>query len=495
VRIDNAIEAAPMLQPTNAGPPPDQTPIRRFFDIDASARSVRVRGIFFCGIGCVIALLCACSKNDALIKTTAGYPPVELKPSGLPTFAVGDSFTFDNPAETWTVTGIHDGLVAWRSSLGGARKTTFEPFMPPVEWSAPDRSSGQEQLTGWGSDLFPLKAGLKSEFRTRARRANEAAATPYEWKCYSGSPRKVTVQAGAYAAYPVFCRRNDGLTIQSFYAPEVNASLMTTQRKRPGSPDKRELIAFKLAKGPRIAATAVHGVPAGVALAAVEQAARPPQPAVTAVAAAQPPVAQAQIAQASAPPKPLASAAAPPPAASPVAPQAAKAAPAPLPVVAAPAPSRPAVAPAVARAPAPKASSPHIPRTAPSVASTPIIAAPPLIGPGPPPAAPPAVALAHAPEAGEPKAKRGRIVGGFGVQIASFRDADNVEPGWVSLRQRHTPLLNGVGHMVTPVDLGDGKGVFHRLIAGPFAARTGAEQLCRSIRARGASCLVQQVDH
>ena len=449
---------------------------------------------------CAIVLLAACSNDDALIKTTAGYPPVELKPSDLPTFAVGDSFTFDNPTETWTVTAVQDGLVTWRSSLGGTRKTVFEPFMPPVEWAAADHTAGEEQLVAWGSGMFPLKAGLKTEFRTRAHRRGDAAATPYEWKCYSGHPRKVTVEAGAYPAYPVFCRRSDGLTVQSFYAPEVNASLMTTRRKRPDAARKRELVAFKLAKGPRIAATAMQGLPKGVALAAVAPSARPPQPAVTAVADARaaapvtpppatpPPATPPQIAQAPAP-RAAAPATVPPT----IAPR-----PAPQPAIAAPAaPSQPAVPPKAAAAPAPRAVAasrkPAAPTPTPAGSAAPTIAPPPLIAP-PAAAAPPAVALAPA---ATPKPKTGHppAAGGFGVQIASYRDADNVERGWVALRQRHTPLLNGLGHVVVPVDLGSGKGVYHRLIAGPFPARAAAEQLCQSIRGRGAACLVQRIGH
>jgi hypothetical protein len=517
--VGDAIEAAPMQQPPNAGQQPDQKPMPRSTGINAAARAGRTDGsrtsrrIVSCGAVCIVALLAACSSEDALIKTTAGYPPVELKPSGLPTFAVGDSFTFDNPTETWTVTAVQDSLVTWRSSLGNTRKTVFEPFMPPVEWAAADRSAGEEQLTGWGAGLFPLKGGQKAEFRTRARRNGEANATPYEWKCYSGNPRKVSVEAGAYAAYPVFCRRNDGFTIQSFYAPEVNASLMTTQRKRPGPVDKRELVAFQLAKGPRIAAATVHGVPAGVALAAVESSVRPPQPAATAVADTRgspppesPPAAAPQVAQAPAPQIAAAAAtAAPPPtpaaAATPTAPpprapsRTAQAAKAPPP------PPRPSILPA----PLPAAAPPII--VAPTAqqfaragnypaapAGPPTIASPRLMAP-PTAASPSALAMAQPAATPEPNPVQQRaIAGGFGVQIASYRDAGNVEPGWIALRQRHKPLLNGVSHVITPVDLGAGKGVYHRLIAGPFPARTTAEQLCRSIRVRGATCLVQPME-
>lgn len=467
---------------------------------------------FSWGAGCLLAILSACSNDDALIKTTAGYPPVEMQPSDLPSFAIGDSFTFDNPDETWTVSGIQDGLVIWRSSLGGSRKTVFAPFVPPIEWTAKGNAAGEERLTGWGDGLFPLKGGKKTEFRTRARMNGEAVATPFEWKCYSGNPRKVTVKAGAYAAYPLFCRRNDGLTAQSFYAPEVNAPLMITQRKRPAPAETRELVGFKLATGPRIAATAAHGLPKGMALAAVEPAARPPQPAGTAIADA----GGAPIAPSSAPSSTPSSTPASTPAPAPASASPPAAAPAPLPQIAqTAAPHPPAVPaqpvpktvtpmptppPAIASASKPRAPAVAARPAAPVSSAAPTIAPPPRIGP-PAAATPPVIALA--PQAAAPKpadkveplaASGPTLSAGFGAQIASYQDPTNVERGWVSLRQRHGPLLDSVGHVVRPVDLGGSKGIYHRLLAGPFPARTAAEQLCRSIRSRGAACIVQPLD-
>ncbi len=513
--------------------------MRQAPDHSAVPRSVRTkaaRRLGSCMTACALALIAGCSNDDALIKTTAGYPPVAMKPSDLPTFAVGDSFTFDNPTETWTVAAVRDGLVTWRSSRGALRKTVFEPFMPPIEWTAPDRSYGEAQLTAWGDGLFPLKGGLKTEFRTRARRSGENAATAYEWKCYSGNPRKVKVEAGSFAAYPVFCRRSDGQTVQSFYAPEVNASLMTTRRKRPAPPETRELVSFKLAEGQRIAATRFHGLPPGVALAAVDPSVRPEQPTATALADVRggtpapapqagatsgpaapaipappsPPAGQAQAAgrtpPASSPAAVPTAAPKPPPASAPSAePARMKPPPAAPPTIAAPV-ANSSPPPAVAK-PAPPASGPPAfrPPAVDGAPAPPTIAPPPLIAPAAPAGtvavshpAPVAAARSQArptADADTPKPDvRPPAGGGYAVQIASYRDPENVERGWAALRQRHQPLLNEVGHVVTAVDLGQDKGVFHRLLAGPFPARSAAEQLCRSIRGRGAVCLVQSLD-
>ena len=80
--------------------------------------------------------------------------------------------------------------------------------------------------------------------------------------------------------------------------------------------------------------------------------------------------------------------------------------------------------------------------------------------------------------------------GSFGVQIASFRQTENLEPAWLDFEKRFRPLLTGVVGMVQKADFGGAKGVFHRLIAGPFATRAKAEVFCQAIGKRRANCFV-----
>ena len=53
------------------------------------------------------------------------------------------------------------------------------------------------------------------------------------------------------------------------------------------------------------------------------------------------------------------------------------------------------------------------------------------------------------------------------------------------------PPLQGQPHEIETADL-DFVGVFYRLEAGAFADRSGADNLCRDIKALGGTCIVKK---
>lgn len=53
------------------------------------------------------------------------------------------------------------------------------------------------------------------------------------------------------------------------------------------------------------------------------------------------------------------------------------------------------------------------------------------------------------------------------------------------------PPLQGQPHEIETADL-DFDGVFYRLKAGTFADRSGADNLCRDIKALGGTCIVKK---
>lgn len=449
----------------------------------------------------LLAALAACAGDETQPLTFARFPPVETAPAGLPTFALGDSFRFTNPDETWIVTDIAHGLIRWRSTRGGRKTTAFDPFLPALQWSAKDgkgskgSNGGVERLIGWKENLFPLKGGKKIAFQTERRLEGQAKATPFLWKCYVGNPRKVTVEAGSFPAYPVFCRRSDDFTLQSFYAPAVNGMLLIETRQRPAKARIRELAAFTPGPEKRIAAPDIPALPRGWAVAP----ATPPAPA---------PVPEKQMPVVAKP------APATPPAARAEPTTTTKAAPPRGPkIVMAPQPKAPVPKRAETPPPAPQAvPSPGPKIVAPSPAVTPLgpptrkadkDAAATLSRPSVAPAIPGGSAVATAPDA-EPKndrpatgrkgpdATRGPAAS-FGVQIASFSQQANAAAAWTHYRKQLRPLLDDTPHLLRRVDLGPSKGVFHRLFAGPYRTRAEAATLCRSIRERGGTCLVTRV--
>lgn len=78
---------------------------------------------------------------------------------------------------------------------------------------------------------------------------------------------------------------------------------------------------------------------------------------------------------------------------------------------------------------------------------------------------------------------------GFRVQVGAFRSPEEAAAGWQAARARAPGLLDGVGHVIAQVDLGE-RGVFHRLQAGPFPTHTSADSLCSQLKARQMDCFV-----
>lgn len=74
-----------------------------------------------------------------------------------------------------------------------------------------------------------------------------------------------------------------------------------------------------------------------------------------------------------------------------------------------------------------------------------------------------------------------------GVHLASYRSAEQAERGWSQLRRAHSEILGNLDHAVSRVDLGS-KGVFYRLVAGPFANAAEASSVCAKLKSRRQFC-------
>lgn len=74
------------------------------------------------------------------------------------------------------------------------------------------------------------------------------------------------------------------------------------------------------------------------------------------------------------------------------------------------------------------------------------------------------------------------------VHLASYRSKKAADRGWVQLRRVYKDALDGLGHEVTQVDLGPGKGIYYRLKAGPLGDKDAAASLCRKLKSRKQYC-------
>lgn len=72
-----------------------------------------------------------------------------------------------------------------------------------------------------------------------------------------------------------------------------------------------------------------------------------------------------------------------------------------------------------------------------------------------------------------------------GLQLAAYRSTQALEQGRELLVRQHSDLLGNVPFTQMRVDLGPEKGVFHRLVAGPFASRDQALALMAKLATQG----------
>jgi hypothetical protein len=219
----------------------------------------------------LVVLIAACSSSDQKTDPSTRSLAAELPPAELPTYAKGDRFTYDNPEEIWTVEGARKGLVAWRSSRGRIQKRLFDPILPPIVWEEPGQPKGSRKLLEWSGSLFPLKAGNKMTFKAAVRRNGQSRQKVFVWNCYAGNPRMITIPAGTFAAFPTYCRRNDGRKVQTYYAPAVNTAVSIKTTTNGGKETLRQLIATKVGKGPRISARLGESLPGGWSTAAIAE--------------------------------------------------------------------------------------------------------------------------------------------------------------------------------------------------------------------------------
>jgi tetratricopeptide (TPR) repeat protein len=110
------------------------------------------------------------------------------------------------------------------------------------------------------------------------------------------------------------------------------------------------------------------------------------------------------------------------------------------------------------------------------------------------PAAMPAAAPAAVPatpttrqRSGEPAAGGGER--SFAVQLMAMRSEADLDAAWDELRQRFADLAQAERLPTTSVDIA-GRGRFYRLLVGPYAVRTDAEQLCSGLKQAGGDCRV-----
>ncbi|MBT4888621.1 MAG: tetratricopeptide repeat protein [Rhodospirillales bacterium] len=73
------------------------------------------------------------------------------------------------------------------------------------------------------------------------------------------------------------------------------------------------------------------------------------------------------------------------------------------------------------------------------------------------------------------------------IHLASYRSNKQAERGWAQLKRAHQNILSDLRHTILEVDLGS-KGVYFRLIAGPFSSGDEAKSTCGELKSRRQFC-------
>ena len=108
--------------------------------------------------------------------------------------------------------------------------------------------------------------------------------------------------------------------------------------------------------------------------------------------------------------------------------------------------------------------------------------------PAKPPGKPTAVAKPAEAERVLPKAAPA-VPGRFALHLASLKSVAGANKAWNALKSKHGPVLDDLGLILQPADLGT-RGTFQRVLAGPVARKAEARALCRRLEAAGQYCAV-----
>ncbi len=84
---------------------------------------------------------------------------------------------------------------------------------------------------------------------------------------------------------------------------------------------------------------------------------------------------------------------------------------------------------------------------------------------------------------------------GYALQIAAYRSAEELLPGWEILRKQYTDLIQDLPPRRSEIDYGPKEGhitgFYYRLNAGPLTDYEQARAICKEIRTRGGDCWVR----
>jgi surface antigen len=177
-----------------------------------------------------------------------------LPPAPLPTFAVGNAYSFDD-GRIERVVATSAGQVSWRGLDGFAFTTTDNVLLPRIAWSDAE-ARGERSMSVAANALFPLVRGNNVTFRasrrTVDRRGGSVTDIAEVWQCRVDDTARVTTKAGDFDTFRVACLLSTvppgaALTRTFFYAPAIGYYVRREDRTDTGQAQAITLTAYTTA--------------------------------------------------------------------------------------------------------------------------------------------------------------------------------------------------------------------------------------------------------
>ncbi len=197
------------------------------------------------------------SKKATRSEILAATRTIELERRlNLPEVAIGDTYVFDNPITSWEVVDIQNDRITWVSNQGARIITSNNPLLPSYEWISQSDGQGKRLISDMKGELFPLKKGNKTTFRSTVSINDQPSQWSFSWNCAILGEVNVTVPAGNFNAFSIVCARDASDTITYYYAPELGYYVRMEIGGNKGSILKqRNLLSYNNAAGASLQAT------------------------------------------------------------------------------------------------------------------------------------------------------------------------------------------------------------------------------------------------
>ena len=175
------------------------------------------------------------SDGDSVAES-APAPDIAIEGARLPTYRVGDAYTFGNPPVRWEVVSIDGDRVTWRSENDDEQVTGFNPLLPAREWRSNRLGEGYRIISHVKGHLFPMKVGSRTAFKATVSTDRPPYSWAYNWTCEVTDLRTVDGPKGAVDAFKVDCGRERPDEITFYYAPSVGHYVTKESRSVPDQP-------------------------------------------------------------------------------------------------------------------------------------------------------------------------------------------------------------------------------------------------------------------